>query len=136
MNEQTMDPDWLEFHPDPKKPDFRLPKGSVDSHCHVFGPSPEFPYAPERKYTPCNAGKDKLFHLRDFLGFSRNVIVQATCHGTDNRALVDACLTAGENARGVASVKPDISRSELSDMHQAGVRAVRFNFVKFQIFII
>ncbi|MGB0494094.1 MAG: amidohydrolase family protein [Paracoccaceae bacterium] len=130
MNEQTMDPDWLEFHPDPKKPDFRLPKGSVDSHCHVFGPSPEFPYAPERKYTPCNAGKDKLFHLRDFLGFSRNVIVQATCHGTDNRALIDACLTAGENARGVASVKPDISRSELSEMHQAGVRAVRFNFVK------
>ena len=43
-----------------------------------------FPYAPERKYTPCDAGKDKLFALRDFLGFERNVIVQATCHGADN----------------------------------------------------
>ena len=76
--QQVMDADWLEFHPDPKKPDFVLPKGAVDAHCHVFGPSPEFPFAPERKYTPCNAGKDKLFALRDFLGFERNVIVQAT----------------------------------------------------------
>lgn len=69
MSKQIMDPDWLEFHPDPKKPNFQLPKGAVDAHCHVFGPSPEFPFAPERKYTPCNAGKDRLFELRDYLGF-------------------------------------------------------------------
>jgi 2-pyrone-4,6-dicarboxylate lactonase len=127
---QVMDADWLEFHPDPKTPDFKLPAGAVDAHCHVFGPSPEFPYAPERKYTPCNAGKDKLFALRDHLGFARNVIVQATCHGKDNRAMMDACRAAGDLARGVASVGPDISRSELADMHEAGVRGVRFNFVK------
>lgn len=127
---QKMDPDWLVFHPNPKKPDFVLPKGAVDAHCHVFGPSPEFPFAPERKYTPCNAGKDKLFELRDFLGFERNVIVQATCHGKDNRAMVDACRAAGDKARGIASVGPDITRAELEDMHAAGVRGVRFNFVK------
>ena len=127
---QVMDADWLVFHPNPKKPDFVLPKGAVDAHCHVFGPSPEFPFAPERKYTPCNAGKDKLFELRDYLGFERNVIVQATCHGKDNRAMVDACRAAGDKARGIASVGPDITREELEDMHEAGVRGVRFNFVK------
>jgi len=125
-----MDPDWLEFHPNPKKPNFQLPKGAVDAHCHVFGPSPEFSFAPERKYTPCNAGKDKLFELRDYLGFERNVIVQATCHGTDNSAMVDACRAAGDLARGVASVRADITANELNEMHEAGVRAVRFNFVK------
>ncbi|MXX89804.1 MAG: amidohydrolase family protein [Boseongicola sp. SB0677_bin_26] len=125
-----MDADWLVFHPGPKKPDLALPEGAVDAHCHVFGPSPEFPYAPERKYTPCNAGKDKLFALRDHLGFARNVIVQATCHGKDNSAMVDACRTAGDLARGVASVGADIAREELAEMHQAGVRGVRFNFVK------
>ena len=130
MTGQDMDPDWLVFHPNPKVPDFKLPVGAVDAHCHVFGPSPEFPYAPERKYTPCNAGKDKLFELRDHLGFARNVIVQATCHGKDNSAMVDACRTAGDLARGVASVGADISTGELEDMHNAGVRAVRFNFVK------
>ena len=127
---QVMDADWLEFHPNPKKPDFVLPKGAVDAHCHVFGPSPEFPFAPERKYTPCNAGKDQLYALRDFLGFERNVIVQATCHGKDNRAMVDACRTAGDKARGIASVGAEISTDELQEMDEAGVRGVRFNFVK------
>ena len=127
---QAMDADWLEFHPNPKKPDFRLPQGAVDAHCHVFGPSPEFPFAPERKYTPCNAGKDQLFALRDHLGFARNVIVQATCHGRDNRAMMDACRASGGRARGVASVGPEITRAELDEMHAAGVRGVRFNFVR------
>ena len=127
---QAMDADWLEFHPNPKKPDFRLPEGAVDAHCHVFGPSPEFPFAPERKYTPCNAGKDQLFALRDHLGFARNVIVQATCHGRDNRAMMDACRASGGRARGVASVGPEITRAELDEMHAAGVRGVRFNFVR------
>ena len=127
---QAMDADWLEFHPNPKKPDFRLPEGAVDAHCHVFGPSPEFPFAPERKYTPCNAGKDQLFALRDHLGFARNVIVQATCHGRDNRAMMDACRASAGRARGVASVGPEITRAELDEMHAAGVRGVRFNFVR------
>jgi len=125
-----MDADWIPFHPNPKKPGFKLPAGAVDAHCHVFGPAAEFPYAPERKYTPCDAGKDKLFELRNFLGFERNVIVQATCHGKDNRALVDALKAAGDNARGIATVGPDITEAELSEMDAAGVRGVRFNFVK------
>ncbi len=125
-----MDPDWLVFHSSPKKTEFKLPEGAVDAHCHVFGPAAEFPFAPERKYTPCDAGKDQLFALRDHLGFSRNVIVQATCHGKDNRALIDACRCAGDRARGIASVGADITEADLEDMHAAGIRGVRFNFVK------
>ena len=125
-----MDADWLEFHPDPSKPDFRPPAGAVDAHCHVFGPGDIFPFAPERKYTPCDAGKDKLWELRDYLGFERNVIVQATCHGADNRAMVDALNHSDGRARGVATVKRDISSEELQAMDNAGVRGVRFNFVK------
>jgi len=130
MNEQKMDTDWLEFNPDPKIPDFKLPSGAVDAHCHVFGPSPKFPFASERKYTPCNAGREQLFALRDHLGFARNVIVQATCHGKDNSAMIDACRAGGDLARGVASVGADITQKELADMHKEGVRGVRFNFVR------
>jgi 2-pyrone-4,6-dicarboxylate lactonase len=125
-----MDPDYLPFHSSPSKPVFKLPVGAVDAHCHVFGPAALFPYAHSRKYTPCDAGKEKLFALREHLGFTRNVIVQATCHGSDNTALLDALATAGEQARGVASVHHDIGMNELRAMDQAGVRGVRFNFVK------
>ena len=130
MTKQKMDTNWLVFQSKPKTPNFVLPDGAVDAHCHVFGPSPEFPFAPERKYTPCNAGKDDLFSLRDHLGFSRNVIVQATCHGNDNSAMLDACRTGGDLTRGIASVGADITLEELAEMHDAGVRGVRFNFVK------
>src|SRR3954469_6580153 len=125
-----MTPGWLCFHPDPSTPKFKVPPGSVDAHCHVFGPGNEFPYAPERKYTPCDASKDQLFALRDKLGFDRNVVVQATCHGSDNRALVDALRSSGGRAKGVATVGADISERELEELDAAGVRGVRFNFLR------
>ncbi len=127
---QIMDADWVEFHPTPKKPDFILPDGTVDAHCHVFGPAAEFPYSPLRKYTPCDAGKDQLFALRNHLGITRNVIVQASCHGRNNDALLDALTAAGDLARGIAVVGPEVTDDELAIMHKAGVRGVRFNFVK------
>ncbi|HYA66172.1 MAG TPA: amidohydrolase family protein, partial [Burkholderiaceae bacterium] len=125
-----MDADYLAFHPNPSKPHFVPPAGAVDAHCHVFGPANRFPYAATRKYTPCDAPKEKLFALRDFLGFERNVIVQATCHGNDNRALVDALRSAQGKARGVASIDRHITDAELQQLDQAGVRATRFNFVR------
>jgi len=125
-----MDPDWLPFHPSPAVPEFKVPEGAVDAHCHVFGPAVEFPFSSERKYTPCDASKDRLWELRDHLGFMRNVIVQATCHGADNRALVNALQASNGMARGVATVRASVSDEELDHLHAAGVRGVRFNFVK------
>ena len=126
----TMDAGWLPFDPHPSKPVFVPPPGAVDAHCHVFGPGATFPYARERKYTPCDASKEHLWALRDYLGFERNVIVQATCHGADNRAVVDALRASGGRAQGVATVKADINDAQLREMHEAGVRGVRFNFVR------
>ncbi len=123
-------PGWLDWHASPSRPRFRLPPDAVDAHCHVFGPGAQFPYAPERKYTPGDASKDQLFALRDHLGFERNVIVQATCHGADNRALVDALRQSNGKARGVATVRRGVTDTELQALHAAGVRGVRFNFVK------
>lgn len=123
-------PGWLDWYTGPTKPQFQLPPDAVDAHCHVFGPGELFPYAPERKYTPCDASWQQLFALRDHLGFSKNVIVQATCHGADNRALVDALQRSNGKAKGVATVKRSVTDQELQAMHAAGVRGVRFNFVK------
>src|SRR5688500_19697024 len=123
-------PGWLPFCPNPSQPRFKVPPGAVDAHCHVFGPGDRFPYAPERKYTPVDASKEQLFALRDRLGFDKNVIVQATCHGTDNRALVDALRASGGRARGVATVDRGVTDAELREMHEAGVRGTRLNFVK------
>jgi 2-pyrone-4,6-dicarboxylate lactonase len=124
------DADWLDWHPNPSKPKFVVPAGAVDAHCHVFGPGDTFPFAPERKYTPCDASWEQLFALRDFLGFEKNVVVQATCHGSDNSALLDVLERANGKARGVVTVKPDVSAEELQRMHDLGVRGVRFNYVK------
>jgi 2-pyrone-4,6-dicarboxylate lactonase len=124
------DAGWLSPHASPRKPAFKPPPGAVDAHCHVFGPGAVFAYAPERKYTPTDAPKESLFALRDLLGFERNVVVQGTCHGADNRALVDALRAADGRARGVATVRREVSDAELRSLHEAGVRGVRFNFVK------
>ncbi len=125
-----MDPTWLVWHQTPKKPAFIPPPGAVDAHCHVFGPEAEFPFAPERKYTPCDASKAQLFALRDYLGFSRNVIVQATCHGKDNRATVDAVKASNGMAKGVATVGEEITTDELKQLNEDGIRGVRFNFLR------
>ena len=101
---------YIPFHPNPSKPKYKPPAGAVDAHCHVFGPEAKFPFAPKRKYTPCDAPKEKLFALRDFLGFDKNVIVQATCHDTDNRALVDALVTSNDKAKGIAFVGEELHR--------------------------
>ena len=121
---------YIPFHPNPSKPVFKPPAGAVDAHCHVFGPEAKFPFAPKRKYTPCDAPKETLWRRRDFLGFDKNVIVQATCHDTDNRALVDALATSNNKAKGVAFVDEGFTDEQLKEMDRAGVKGVRFNFIK------
>ena len=120
----------VSWHPNPAQPNYTPPEGAVDAHCHVFGPAADFPFSPKAKYLPADAGPDLLFALRDRLGFSRNVIVQASCHGTDNRATLNAIACSNGRARGVAVVDPAITDEELDALHEGGIRGVRFNFLK------
>ena len=118
------------WHANPSKPRYTPPPGAVDAHCHVFGPMAQFPFSAKAKYLPEDAGPDMLFALRDHLGFARNVIVQASCHGTDNAATLDAIAKSNGLARGVAVVDPAISEAGLHALHEGGIRGIRFNFLK------
>jgi 2-pyrone-4,6-dicarboxylate lactonase len=120
----------VSWHANPSKPRYQPPAGAVDAHCHVFGPMAQFPFSPKAKYQPEDAGPKALFALRDHLGFSRNVIVQASCHGTDNAATLDAIARSNGTARGVAVVDPAISEADLAALHEGGIRGIRFNFLK------
>lgn len=113
----------------PIKPMYALPPGACDAHCHVFGPASKFPYSADRSYTPPDAPFEELVRLHDFLGLSRGVIVQASCHGTDNTAMIDALKRGKGRYRGVAIVDGTVTDEQLADMNAQGVRGVRFNFV-------
>jgi 2-pyrone-4,6-dicarboxylate lactonase len=109
---------------------FTPPPLSCDAHCHVFGPAAQFPYARDRAYTPEDAPKEQLEALHRVLGFERAVLVQASCHGTDNSAMLDAIAAAGGRYRGVAIVDDTFDDDDFASLHGHGIRGVRFNFVK------
>ncbi|MBW6401350.1 amidohydrolase family protein [Roseomonas sp. HJA6] len=111
-------------------PRYAVPELACDAHCHVFGPADRFPYATTRTYTPEDKPKEVLATLHRRLGLGRAVIVQASCHGTDNRAMVDALRADPARYRGVAMIDDATPDAELQEMHAAGVRGIRFNFIK------
>ncbi|HEU4895622.1 MAG TPA: amidohydrolase family protein, partial [Acidimicrobiia bacterium] len=108
----------------------KLPSGACDAHCHIFGPAARFPFAPNRSYTPPDSGFEELIALQELLGLSRAVFVQATCHGTDNRAMLDAMERGEGRFAGVAMIDETHDDEDLAEMHRLGVRGIRFNFVE------
>ena len=116
--------------PEPRAPRFSMPPLACDAHCHVFGPAARFPYAPGRAYTPPDAPKERLSAVHEIVGVQRAVIVQASCHGTDNRAMLDAIATSSGRYRGIAIVDGSFTEKDYAALHEGGVRGARFNFVK------
>ena len=126
-----MEPTIPPPHPDPHPPTrFTPPPGSCDAHCHVFGPADRFPFAAGRSYTPPDSGVEDLLHLQERLGLERAVIVQASCHGSDNSAMLDALHVGSGRFAGVAMIDDSHGEGQLQEMHGAGVRGIRFNFVR------
>lgn len=127
MNASTDVQTYLE---QPSAPTFRLPPLACDSHVHVFGPRPRFPYAPGLKQTPKDAPKEALYALHERLGIERCIVVQSAVHGYDNSAAEDAIEHGQGRYLGIALVAPDVPAAELSRLAKAGFRGVRFNFMK------
>jgi 2-pyrone-4,6-dicarboxylate lactonase len=109
---------------------FVPPPQACDAHCHVFGPAARFPYAESRRYTPEDRPREVLAALHARLGLDRAVLVQASCHGTDNRAMLDALQADPARYRGVAMIDDATPEADLPAMQAAGVRGIRFNFIK------
>jgi len=114
----------------PSLPKLTLPAKSCDAHVHVFGPRAKFPFAPNRKSTPADAPKEKLFAMHKRLGIERCIIVQSIVHGNDNTVVEDAIDAGGGNYLGVALVDVDVSDAELKRLATKGFRALRFHFMK------
>ena len=115
--------------PNTRKPIYTAPAGACDAHCHVFGPHEVFPYHPKSTYHPPDGPKERLAELHNLLGIERAVIVQASCHGPDNRAMMDALAHDPKRYRGVCIANDSFSDEEFADLDAGGVRGIRFNFV-------
>jgi predicted TIM-barrel fold metal-dependent hydrolase len=109
---------------------FKPPPLACDAHCHVFGPSAKFPYDPKAAYQPQDAPLEDLQGLHARLGLERAVIVHASCHGADMRVTLDAIARSGGRYRGTAIIDESYTQKDFERMHEGGIRAVRFNFVR------
>jgi 2-pyrone-4,6-dicarboxylate lactonase len=117
-------------HPNPHAPvTFVPPPFACDAHCHIFGPGDRFPYSIDRTYTPPDSGLEDFERLQAHLGLSRAVFVQASCHGTDNSAMIDAIEHGNGTYAGVAMIDESFSNADIAELHRVGVRGTRFNFV-------
>ena len=118
--------------PDPntRVPKYRPPPGACDAHCHIFGPGDQYPYAPDRSYTPPDAPLERFVELQKTLGLSRAVLVNASCHGVDNTVILDAIAQSGGRYRGVANVDASFTDRDFTKLHDGGIRGIRFNFVQ------
>ncbi|MEU6374945.1 amidohydrolase family protein [Streptomyces sp. NPDC046909] len=116
-------------HPAPRRPALALPRDSCDAHCHILGPADVFSYAPDRTFTPLDAPKEQLSALHAHLGITRAVVVQSSCHGHDHAVLLDALRSGDGRLRGVALIGESTRRGDIEELHRAGVRAFRLNFL-------
>ena len=117
-------------HPNPHHPtSFTPPPGATDAHCHIFGPRRRFPYSDDRTYTPPDSGIEDFEVLQARIGLSNAVFVQASCHGVDNAAMLDALRRGGGRYAGVAMIDESFTDAQIQELHDAGVRGTRFNFV-------
>ncbi|MEM9135609.1 MAG: amidohydrolase family protein [Actinomycetota bacterium] len=108
---------------------FDPPPLACDAHCHVFGPADRFPFSSTRTYTPPDSGIDDFGRLQARLGLQRAVFVQASCHGADNAAMLDAIDRGAGRYAGVAMIDPTFTDDDLAHLDANQVRGIRFNFV-------
>jgi predicted TIM-barrel fold metal-dependent hydrolase len=118
--------------PDPntRKPQFTPPPLACDAHCHIFGPGSKFPYSKDAAYEPPDSPFEALQSLHRKLGLERAVIVHASCHGSDMRVTLDGIARSKGAYRGTAIIDEKYTDADFERMHEGGIRAVRFNFVK------
>lgn len=117
-------PDWVT-----KKPKFAMPPLACDAHVHVYGPGARFPFAQNYVHAAFDAPKEALVTMHDTIGAARGVIVHGATHGTDLSVTLDALEAGRGRYRAVAIVGNAVTDRRLEELHVAGVRGIRYNFV-------
>lgn len=114
----------------PRKPGIVLPKGSIDTHVHVFDQA-RYKMSPTRGYNPPDSKLEDLKHLHETLGIERVVFTQPSTYGVDNAAIMDGmnALNAEtpNRARCVIATTMAITDAELEKFDAAGARGIRLN---------
>jgi D-galactarolactone isomerase len=107
-------------------PQTKVPANATDCHHHIY--DARFPPTPTATLRPADALVADYRELQQRIGVSRNVIVQPSTYGVDNRLLVQSIAAFGlKYCRGVAVVNTSVTDAELKALHEAGVRGIRFN---------
>ncbi len=114
--------------PDPHPPTrFRVPAGAVDTHAHVIGAPPAYPFVAGRSYTPPEATPDAYIAMLDGTGMTYGVLVQVSVHGTDNRLMLETLRAHPKRLRGIAVIPIGLHDKDLMALKDAGVVGLRLN---------
>lgn len=106
---------------------FKVPRGAVDTHAHVIGLPPDYPFMAERSYTPPEATPREYLAMLDATGITYGVLTQVSVHGSDNRLMVDTLRANRERLRGIAVIPLDCPERERAALKDAGVVGLRIN---------
>src|SRR5206468_6133558 len=109
-------------------PKLKAPANATDCHHHIY--DAKYPVDPKATLRPADALVDDYRAFQRRIGTTRNVLVQPSTYGTDNRCHLDALAAFGPTARMVAVVNDQVSTEELKRMHTLGVRGIRFNLAQ------
>lgn len=106
---------------------YAVPPGAVDTHAHVIGLPPAYPFVEGRSYTPPEASPAAYLHMLDATGMAYGVLVQVSVHGTDNRLLCQTLRAHPARLRGVAVVPLGLPDRDYAALRDAGVTGLRLN---------
>ena len=106
---------------------YAVPAGAIDTHAHVIGLPPAYPFVENRSYTPPAAPADRYLAMLDATGMAQGVLIQVSVHGTDNRLLRETLAANPERLRGVAVIPLGLPERDLLAMKQGGIVGLRLN---------
>src|SRR5436305_10725007 len=109
-------------------PKLKAPANACDCHHHIY--DAKYPVDPNSTLRPGDALVEDYKAFQKRIGTSRNVIVQPSTYGTDNRVTLDAVEKIGPTARAVVVVNDKISDADIRKMDDSGARGIRFNLAQ------
>ena len=108
-----------------EKPAITLPKGTVDSQCHMYLPGfPALPGGPPNPPDPLPTPA-MYRQMADWLGIDRVVITQGSAQQRDNGNLLACLAEMGDAARGVAVVDGETTDAEMQSLSDARIVGAR-----------